>query len=513
LTQIAGASNLNNFVGNIVLTTTFPLIQMKETGAEIAEIIADAGILSLGEFDGTRQKFLTINIGDTATQGDVALNNTLFVDASAFRVGIGTSSPAFDLDVRGNVAIDTTLTPQLTIDSGNAANVAELLLFGSNNARFLMLRHPNSETMEIAWDNGDALAFGELDNPADTSLDTKMIIDTSGRVGIGTGAPGSLLEVSGDANLNDSFFVNNDGFVGIGISSPDNTLHIQGSEIENYSLFVDRSFFANNAQNKFGLRVSTYFGAAGNVIATFDNRATKHLTIYGDGGVIVNQDGDTTPEPFRVETDGEASMFVVDSSERIGIRTNSPDATLHVVGGQRICNGACGTVDLALGSGDLYVEDALEIDGALNVSGGDFFVDSSGIVNVDSPLRICLGACGDIDGAGGVGELYIERGLEIDGLDNNFYGDIMTIASSGIVSKSTGFTYDGSRFLVTGRTSITQSLDVGSAIAGGTLNVSGEINVTGVSNAGVGKAICVKADGNFGTCSSAVDSGGACTCG
>jgi len=45
---------------------------------------------------------------------------------------------------------------------------------------------------------------------------------------------------------------------------------------------------------------------------------------------------------------------------------------------------------------------------------------------------------------------------------------------------------------------------------GDSLRVIGELNVTGVT--GAGKAVCVKADGNFGVCGDAVGAGGTCTC-
>lgn len=44
------------------------------------------------------------------------------------------------------------------------------------------------------------------------------------------------------------------------------------------------------------------------------------------------------------------------------------------------------------------------------------------------------------------------------------------------------------------------------------LHVIGETKLTGVSGDGSGKAVCVKSDGNLGTCSSAVAAGGTCTC-
>ena len=43
--------------------------------------------------------------------------------------------------------------------------------------------------------------------------------------------------------------------------------------------------------------------------------------------------------------------------------------------------------------------------------------------------------------------------------------------------------------------------------------LSGETKVSGVSGDGTGKAVCVKSDGNLGTCSDAVGASGTCTCG
>ena len=64
---------------------------------------------------------------------------------------------------------------------------------------------------------------------------------------------------------------------------------------------------------------------------------------------------------------------MVDDLGRVGIGTASPTAGLQVVGDEvRIGNG--GTVDIATGDGDLYVEDALEVDGVSTFEGiGTFF--------------------------------------------------------------------------------------------------------------------------------------------
>ncbi len=44
------------------------------------------------------------------------------------------------------------------------------------------------------------------------------------------------------------------------------------------------------------------------------------------------------------------------------------------------------------------------------------------------------------------------------------------------------------------------------------LTVTGEVSMSGVTGDGVGKAVCIKADGDLGTCTDAVGAGGTCTC-
>lgn len=52
-------------------------------------------------------------------------------------------------------------------------------------------------------------------------------------------------------------------------------------------------------------------------------------------------------------------------------------------------------------------------------------------------------------------------------------------------------------------------IDAGS----GDIKIEDEVEVVGVSGDGSGKAVCVKSDGNLGTCSTAPNGSGVCTCG
>lgn len=45
------------------------------------------------------------------------------------------------------------------------------------------------------------------------------------------------------------------------------------------------------------------------------------------------------------------------------------------------------------------------------------------------------------------------------------------------------------------------------------LTNTGEISISGIASDGSGKVVCIKSDGNLGTCSSIIDITGLCTCG
>jgi len=119
--------------------------------------------------------------GDTFTgvvnfSADVAVNtNTLFVDVSEAKVGIGTSSPDHLLCLQG-------AEPTLRIfDTANTLNQEQTISFGTEPGD-----RTQSEIASINLNTGNAEGALSFKTNSGASLVERMRIDSSGNVGIGT---------------------------------------------------------------------------------------------------------------------------------------------------------------------------------------------------------------------------------------------------------------------------------------------------------------------------------------
>ena len=120
--------------------------------------------------------------GTVVSDGLTVDTNTLAVDSTNNRVGIGTTSPANKLEVTGAIVAQGAVTAYTNTG--------------------LYLQNKGSSVVDVgAWRSGASVA--ELSFSTDSGSDAapveRMRIDSSGNVGIGTTSPAATVDVSGNA--------------------------------------------------------------------------------------------------------------------------------------------------------------------------------------------------------------------------------------------------------------------------------------------------------------------------
>ena len=235
--------------------------------------------------------------------------------ANSGNVGIGTTSPAEELDVVGDVQV----SGRLGIGSGISA---ELDIKGASNPEIRLQSTDSSDPFIYFGDQVDAVRGGiGFDTSANALLlrgynnSTRMTIDSSGNVGVGTTSPtasltvtsatddakvkidsngGSVGIVDATANSNDAtgrwLAINpSGGYVGINDSSPSYQLDVNGD--------INAQGYARSKGKKLGMAL-LHNGSLGGGVSTFLNQFNADWKNYR---IVIDaaQNGNTTWTYFR----------------------------------------------------------------------------------------------------------------------------------------------------------------------------------------------------------------------
>ena len=282
---------------------------------------------------------------DFRIEGDT--NANLFVaDASTDRIGIGIAEPPSQLSLYRNNSSPESILVQ---NAGGGASM-----------RF---EYITLQAWALGIDGTDA--FFKISEASDFSSNNHFVIDTRGRVGIGTEAPTGVLNVSGNhlnpvAGLgtatnyaivvecspttgegNGIAFTNDDGgSVGAAIIHIDQaganagdlafyTKPSGGTPTERMRIDLDGNVGINH--NDPGAKLAIKAGGTSaqevvkihnsenttKVVLGMDNSANGQINFFGSG---------------VIQTQGKTNQLFIGSNGFVGINTDSPDEELHVVG-------------------------------------------------------------------------------------------------------------------------------------------------------------------------------------
>ena len=334
--------------------------------------------------------------------GDLTVDtDTLHVDSTNNRVGIGTSSPGYPLHVVGSA--DGSQLEALTLTNSAGTDGSEIAIRFINSTD--IDNGPNATEISSIRNgtNDHDLVF----STSNGSVTERLRITSEGYVGIGTTSPATALDIRSDGTSTDivtfrSDLGTNDRSMVIRSPSSDSTTEPFVFQTGNSFAFVtdtdtvltiadSRNVGIGTASPQQKLHVSS---GATNLTARFQSSDAGAVIAFTDTGgsswIGTNGSGE-----FAVATGGSANIsandatqnFTIDSSGNVGIGTTTPSYKLEV-------------------TGDAYVSTNLTVGGNLTVSGTTTTIDTTNTQVTDNLLELNSGATANTNDAG----IIIERG-------------------------------------------------------------------------------------------------------
>ena len=340
LVHFPGTNNQNAWftlgTGNVGVGNTSPNAKLDVTGT--ASI---SGTLTLG--NGTTNALqspygpLTLNY----KSGLNAWSTGITLQDGTGNVGIGTTNPTALLQVNGDVRINGTNFLRLNTN-GNLSYVSGSIDGFSSN---IQLADSSAENIVLTAKSTGILNFR-------TNNTSRMIVDSSGNIGVGTTTPNATFDLAGTASISGTLTLGN---------GTTNTLQSPyGPLTLNYKSGLNAWLPGLTLQDGTGnVGIGTTnpgykLAVGGGGISLDDNQYLSgnghYLITSSTGNTYVGMDGNT-----YIRGGGSNRIFIKGAGGLIGIGTVVPLAQLHVVGTN--AGNAAEIVD-QLNSGDIFTASA-----------------------------------------------------------------------------------------------------------------------------------------------------------
>lgn len=272
---------------------------------------------------------------------DILVKASLGVEQNAYvlgTVGIGTSSPAYKLDVIGNTRV---YGSYLVVDQTAGYNTS-ILLNQSGIIQWYMTNQATTGKLVFGNGNGDLVWIG-----------------TTGNVGIGTSSPSEKLSVNGTFSSNAIWTTSSSITLWGPYSTAYGGLTWDTGQATVYATSGNKLYLASN-----GASPDMTIDTNGNVgIGTTSPSVKLHLLGTTETSVRVSDSGGAYMELYQQSTDsyilatnslrfysGGSERVTLSSGGNVGIGTSSPGEKLDVNGGGRFLS----SVTTYAGSGSYY---------------------------------------------------------------------------------------------------------------------------------------------------------------
>ena len=198
-----------------------------------------------------------------------------------------------------------------------------------------------------------------------------------------TGSGGSKWTESGS----NTYLTSSGNSVGIGTSTPSGLLEVSAGTSGDAGLYITADTDNNNEADNPYIYLSQDGGGFESVIGHVgatneDPLGSTYTGVLSDSLLIATH---SLSGSLVLGTNDNARLTIRQDGD-IGIGTNSPTGRLQVTGDE-VRIGNAGSATLATADGDLYVEDALEVDGDADF-GGHVALGSSGAVDAEHVLHV-----------------------------------------------------------------------------------------------------------------------------
>ena len=328
--------------GDLVFNTTASALKYYDgsswqqiVAGSLTEIVQDGSPQLGGNLDLNSNNITgtgNINITGSGTfSGDLTVDtNTLYVDSTNNKVGIGLTSNLFNiLGVAGSIDVGGTGNSGLSFHSSST----DLSL--STQQRFLVYSASDGKMKLFKYTDG-------------TFNSTLLAIDSSGNLGLGTDSPSAKLDVRGSAIFNEGGFDadfrvesnNNSNMlfvdggtdrIGIGNASPQNTLHVDSSD-STIARFISSSssgiLQVGNSQVGTGTGPELRFHHNNNLGSRIISESTEDFASAANRSAKIKFNAASNGNNYDMVT-----MIPGASRPLVGIGTTSPSSPLDVVSG------------------------------------------------------------------------------------------------------------------------------------------------------------------------------------